>query len=139
MIIKKVKTNMSLRDRLAHDYLTAYIASGRINLLNLLDAAYASVDNAFVLADLFIKEKQMTKETLIEVVKSLTGEIDPVGDSNIDGERFDNLKLMCELVNSLVTDIDAVNYQFHNSKMGTQKRAAEYASDFLTKSLGISE
>ena len=73
---------------------------------------------------------------LLEVVRKLVGEIDPVGETNEDNKRFENLKVLTDLVDSLLTDIDRVNpgtYQHEYSRI----RAAEFVSKFFTH-IGIS-
>ena len=46
---------------------------------------------------------------------------------------------MCDLVNNIITDIDDMAYRNRDSQQYSVKRAAEYASEFLTKTVGISE
>jgi hypothetical protein len=73
-----------------------------------------------------------------DVVKKLVGEIMPVGSSEIDALRFENLKEMCTLVNALVTEIDKVACE-QNSSFGSVAYAGRYAADFLTNTIGIKE
>ena len=75
---------------------------------------------------------------LNEIVMKLIGPVNPVGETRTDDERFENLKQLCELVDSLVVIIDKVtpNERRHEFSM---KRAGEYASNFLTHNLGIPE
>ncbi len=73
-----------------------------------------------------------------EVVKKLVGEINPIGDTNVDKVRLDNLNIMTELVDSLLTDIDAVANNYKNNHQYSMKKASEFASDFFTK-IGIEE
>lgn len=75
--------------------------------------------------------------TTKEIVKKLIGEIRPVGETNTDEQRFENLKEICELVNELVSEIDSVSYDFKDSYEHSVKKASEYAKNFLTKELGI--
>ena len=77
--------------------------------------------------------------TNTDVVKKLIGNINPVGETNTDNQRFENLKEMCELVNNLITDIDDMAYRNKCSHEYSVKRASEYASNFLTKTVGIAE
>ena len=77
--------------------------------------------------------------TNTDVVKKLIGKINPIGETNTDNERFENLKAMCELVNNLIIDIDDMAYQNKDSRKYSVKRASEYASNFLTKTIGIAE
>jgi len=75
--------------------------------------------------------------TNTEIVKKLIGKINPIGETTTDNDRFENLKSMCELVNNLITDIDNVSTQNSDAREFSVKRAAEYASNFLTKNIGI--
>ena len=75
--------------------------------------------------------------THLDIVKKLIGNIRPLGDASRDGERFENLKEMCNLANALIKEIDDVAYDFRDSYEGTVKRASEYARDYLTKEIGI--
>lgn len=79
----------------------------------------------------------MREYNIEQIVESLIGKINPVGETNTDNERFENLKQMCELVNILVGKIDDVSYKNKDSHEFSVKRASEYASDFLTNTLGI--
>ena len=64
-----------------------------------------------------------------EIVKKLIGEINPVGETNTDNDRFENLKEMCDLVDELLNDIDFLHH-YKNNHQFSMKRAAEYASKF---------
>lgn len=77
--------------------------------------------------------------TYTEIVKKLVGNIRPIGESNTDNERFGNLKDMCELVDDLIVEIDSVHYYNRNSHEASVKRAADYANDFLTNTIGIKD
>lgn len=73
---------------------------------------------------------------IYNVVKKLVGSIEPIGDTKIDNERFENLKTMCNLVDKLLTDIDTIAYNYKDSKQSSLKRASEYADSFQI-SIGI--
>lgn len=73
----------------------------------------------------------------LEIVNKLIGPVRPVGETNTDNERFENLKNLCKLVDELVTEIDAVGCDFRDSYEFSVKRASEYASSFLTETIGI--
>lgn len=75
--------------------------------------------------------------TNTDVIKKLIGRINPIGETNTDNERFENLKAMCELVDNLITDIDNVAYKYKNAREFSVKRAAEYASNFLTNKIEL--
>jgi hypothetical protein len=77
--------------------------------------------------------------TNTEMVNKLIGEITPVGEANTDGERFENLKQMCELVNDLVTQIDEVAYTYKDRQEYSMKRASDFSSNFLSNKLGIAD
>ena len=74
---------------------------------------------------------------IYEVVKKLIGDIDPVGETHTDEKRFENLKVMCEVADKLLTDIDGVipNKRRQEHSM---KKAGEYADEFYTR-IGIVE
>ena len=74
---------------------------------------------------------------IYDVVIKLTGPIKPVGETYADNERYENLKVMCSLVEKLLFDIDAVipNKDSHDYNV---KRAGEYAGKFFDK-IGIKE
>lgn len=74
----------------------------------------------------------------LEIVKKLVGPINPVGETTTDNQRFENLKIMCELVDSLLIEIDKVNYDNIDSKEFSVRRSADYAANFFTK-IGIKE
>lgn len=68
--------------------------------------------------------------TNYDVVTKLIGEITPIGETNTDDKRFQNLKDITKLVELLLEEIYVVaslNYKEEYSI----KRAADYASNFL--------
>ena len=75
--------------------------------------------------------------TYTEIVKKLIGNINPVGKSEIDTERFENLKQMCELVHDLVILIDDVSFYNRDAREASVRKAADYAKNFLEKDLGM--
>jgi hypothetical protein len=77
--------------------------------------------------------------TNTDVVKKLIGNVQPYGATHIDNERFENLKAMCKLVNELVTEIDTVSYKNKDRHEHSMKQMADYASNFLSNTLGIVE
>ena len=75
---------------------------------------------------------------IYDVVKKLTGNINPIGETNIDNERFENLKNVCGLVDILLSEIDTVATGNKNQSEFSRKRAGEFASKFFDK-IGIKE
>ena len=67
---------------------------------------------------------------IYEVVIKLVGEIRPVGETNEDNRRFENLKAMCETTEKLLTDIDRVAWGKNRTEYSIS-RAGKYASDFF--------
>ena len=65
-----------------------------------------------------------------EIVKKLVGKIDPVGETNTDNDRFENLKVMTDLVDDLLTDINWVAQQ-NNRHEYSINRAGQFAASFL--------
>ena len=74
---------------------------------------------------------------LIDIINKLTGNIEPIGDTAIDEERFENLKAYCELINEMVKRVDDVVCNNWNSCLASVKRSNDYISDFLTNTLKI--
>ena len=68
--------------------------------------------------------------TNYDVVKKLLGDISPVGETNTDNDRYDNLKETIELVDSLLENIYEVSF-FENRVEYSMKRSGELASKFL--------
>ena len=75
--------------------------------------------------------------THTEIINKIIGPINPIGETNTDNERFENLKQMCDLVDNLVSQIDSVHYKNKDSHEFSVKRASDYASNFLSQRLGI--
>lgn len=55
---------------------------------------------------------------LHEIVKKLNGPISPMGESNMDTKRFENLKTMIDLADQLIADI-----QFASRYAGSHKHS----------------
>ena len=75
--------------------------------------------------------------TNYDVVKKLVGRITPVGETNTDDERFENLKALTHLVELLILDIDKVACDYKDKEEFSVRRAGEFAYNFLDKNLGI--
>ena len=67
---------------------------------------------------------------IYEIVKKLVGPIHPIGESNTDNDRFENLKVMTELIDQLLANVDDVAYNYENSHQDSMKRASALAIKF---------
>ena len=67
---------------------------------------------------------------IYDVVKKLVGPIDPVGETNTDNKRFENLKTMTDLMYKLVGDIQYVS-QSATSQEHSVSRAGKHARGFF--------
>lgn len=68
--------------------------------------------------------------TNFDVIEKLIGPISPVGETNEDNRRFENLKEMTILIDKLLFDIHIVAMMNERSEFSIQ-RAGKYASKFL--------
>lgn len=71
-----------------------------------------------------------------EVVTKLIGKIEPIGETQTDDIRFENLKLLTDLVDKLLCDIDRISYEYKDCQQYSKKRASDFACKFQD-SLGI--
>lgn len=74
---------------------------------------------------------------IYEIVRKLVGDIEPIGETNSDNFRFENLKVMTKLVNKLIADISYVAENKNRQEYSVQ-RAGEFADTFLNN-WGIKE
>jgi hypothetical protein len=72
---------------------------------------------------------------IYEVVVKLIGPIMPIGETNTDDERLENLKEMTNLVDRLIYDIGCVIHN-KNRPEYSMKKAGKFADDFFD-SLGL--
>lgn len=70
-------------------------------------------------------------KTNYDIVKKLIGTITPVGETNTDNERFENLKEMCELLGEIREAVHDVAYKYKDYQEFSIKRACEYAKQQL--------
>jgi len=73
---------------------------------------------------------QRTME-LHEIVMKLVGPVAPVGETNADDRRYENLKVLTDLMDKLMREI----YEVSHTSRGefSIKRAADYSAEFLTE------
>jgi hypothetical protein len=72
-----------------------------------------------------------TKMELYEVVMKLVGPVKPVGETREDERRLANMKVLTELADRLLFEIDAVS---HNADriQASMKAIGVHARDFMT-------
>lgn len=69
---------------------------------------------------------------LTEIVYKLNGEISPVGETNEDNKRIENLNNMIDLIEHLVSDINDVSAHSNNHQF-SMKRAGDKARNFINE------
>ena len=67
---------------------------------------------------------------IYEIVVKLIGPIEPIGETNADNERLENLKEMTNLVDILIYDIGSVIKNKDRPEY-SMKRAGKFADDFF--------
>lgn len=77
--------------------------------------------------------------TYTDIIKKLIGAVNPVGETNTDNQRYENLKELCEVANNLITMIDDVAHNYKDMPEYSIQRASNYAKMFLTQTIGITE
>ena len=75
---------------------------------------------------------------MYEIVMKLVGEVNPVGELHVDSERFDNLVVLTELTDRLLTDIDRIATDNKNRVEYSMNKAGKHCDEFLDK-IGIVE
>ena len=79
--------------------------------------------------------------TVYDIVKKLVGSIEPIGETQTDNVRFENLEYMTTLIELLLTDIDDVAFYFRDRDIelwyqgyrheDSLLKASKFASKFL--------
>lgn len=67
-----------------------------------------------------------------EIVLRLTGKINPIGETNEDQRRFDNLQELVDCVRMLLSEIDDVALNVTDKRLSVYK-AGNYAHAFLAE------
>jgi len=68
---------------------------------------------------------------IYEVVKKLIGNIEPIGETHTDNDRYENLKKLTGLTEQLLTDICSIEHDYKNNHQYSMKRASEHCAGFL--------
>lgn len=66
-----------------------------------------------------------------EIIKKLIGNINPIGETNVDNERFENLQQLTQLADNLIMDIEDMAFRNRNAHEFSIKRAVTHANDFI--------
>ena len=80
----------------------------------------------------------MTADTIYEVIKKLTGDITPVGDSAIDHVRLENIKTFIQVFDKMHTIIDDIAYRYMDSPRMSERSIGKICSDH-PDTMGIKE
>jgi len=72
-----------------------------------------------------------------DIVMKFIGAIEPVGETHIDDERFENLKELTILIDALLTRVYEIPHYHSDKKEFSIKRSCDYASDFLKKEVEL--
>lgn len=70
-----------------------------------------------------------------EIVKKLIGEIKPVGETNEDNRRYENLQAMFGLIQLLLLDVDDVIYSNKSRHEYSIKRAVDACKHFMNETV----
>lgn len=76
----------------------------------------------------------MNSDEIIKVIDKLVGGIKPQGETNIDNERFENLKTLTEVLEHYHRELYDVSY-YKKRQEYSIKRAGEFADTFITESV----
>lgn len=68
-----------------------------------------------------------------DVVKKLIGNINPIGESSTDADRFKNLEEFTSLVENLIMDIDDMAFRNKDMHQFSIKKAVKHSEEFLTR------
>lgn len=75
-------------------------------------------------------------ETIIKIIDALNGSVRPVGETNTDNKRFDNLKALEEIIDCLLDDIQMLIpnrniYEYSVNRAGNE--AVEYLQEVRSR------
>lgn len=69
--------------------------------------------------------------THTDIVRKLIGPIKPLGDSNRDDERLENVKSMCKLLNELYQDVVDIAHDYDNDTQASVVKIVHYIKEEL--------
>lgn len=68
---------------------------------------------------------------ILEIIEKLVGKINPVGESHIDTERYENLKVFIELTDRMISAINTVAHDNRDAYEHSKKEAMIIAKTFI--------
>lgn len=68
-----------------------------------------------------------------DVVKKLIGNIEPVGETREDEKRLANLIQMCELCDSILTELGDISYNYKDRGEYSIRECGLYADNFIER------
>ncbi len=71
----------------------------------------------------------------IEVIDKLVGSIRPVGETNKDNDRFENLEDMCEVLEYFIKEVCYIARDNKDAYENSRSRAGKYAEKFLNETI----
>ena len=74
--------------------------------------------------------KQFDIVDVVDIVMKLVGEVQPIGDSSVDANRFENLNRLTDVVNKLCAEIYKVS-QYDGRHEQSVRKAGRCAFEFL--------
>lgn len=72
----------------------------------------------------------MDSETIIKVIDALVGSIEPYGSTHIDNERIENLRVLLEVMDEYIAEIDKV-VKYRNRPEYSMREMGEMAYDWF--------
>lgn len=81
-------------------------------------------------------ERIMEIFNIFDIVEKLVGEIEPVGSTHVDKERFKNLKVMIKLMDDIYRELDHILYENKDMNEDSIKESVEYINKFFDR-IGI--
>lgn len=77
--------------------------------------------------------EKFTPDTIVNIVETLTGKVQPLGDASRDGDRLENLKVLCAVAESLVGTIHDIASEYEDSSLGSVQPIAKEAASFMKR------
>lgn len=74
----------------------------------------------------------MNNRTIVEVVCSLVGNTDPVGESSRDAEALQNTKTLIEVTDRLICTLQGIRNRYANAGEGSVSDVGNLAGDYLS-------